>query len=91
MAGHTVPISRNMFYVYILKSITDPSQTYKGFTADLSDRINRHNTGQVKHTNKYKPWRLEFYCAFEEKEKALKFEKYLKTASGMAFVRKRLI
>jgi hypothetical protein len=32
-----------------------------------------------------------FYSSFEEKKTALDFEKYLKTASGIAFRNKRLL
>jgi len=32
-----------------------------------------------------------FYCVFDDKKNALDFEKYLKTASGIAFRNKRLI
>lgn len=80
-----------MYYVYILQSLSDKGQIYKGFTEDLKDRINHHNSGASRHTSKYKPWKLIFYSAFENKSTALEFEKYLKTASGIAFLRKRLI
>jgi len=31
------------------------------------------------------------YCAFNDKKRALDFEKYLKTSSGIAFKNKRFI
>lgn len=80
-----------MFYVYILQSIDTQDQTYIGFTEDLKQRIKDHNSGHSKHTSKFKPWQLIHASAFAEKKKALDFEKYLKTASGKAFLRKRLI
>jgi len=42
------------------------------------------------HTAKFKPWRLVTYVAFSDKAKAVAFERYLKTASGRAFAKKRL-
>jgi putative endonuclease len=36
------------------------------------------------------PWLLETYLAFSERSQAIAFEKYLQTASGIAFARKRL-
>ena len=81
----------NMYFVYIIQSIKYPSELYKGFTRNLDDRMRRHNSGKERYTAKYKPWKLVFYCAFENKKTALAFEKYLKTASGIAFMRKRLI
>ena len=36
------------------------------------------------------PWRLITYIAFSDEAKAIAFERYLKTASGRAFAKKRL-
>jgi len=80
-----------MFYVYILRSEIAQEQTYVGFTEDLKARLAKHNEGGSPHTAKYKPWRVIFYSAFHDKEKALDFEKYLKSHSGKAFANKRLI
>ncbi|RLB97362.1 MAG: GIY-YIG nuclease family protein [Deltaproteobacteria bacterium] len=79
-----------MKYVYLIRSIPHPGQTYIGLSSDLKSRINAHNMGQSSHTAKYKPWELITYCAFASDEKAVAFEKYLKTGSGRAFAKKRL-
>ncbi len=79
-----------MLYVYILQSIAFPEHFYIGITHDLHDRLRRHNDGKVSHTAKYGPWRLKTYVAFSDHQKAAEFEKYLKSASGRAFARKRL-
>jgi putative endonuclease len=79
-----------MKYVYILESIADPARHYIGITDDLKSRIVRHNAGEVLHTSKFKPWRLNTYIAFADKERAIAFEKYLKSSSGRAFAKKRL-
>jgi hypothetical protein len=34
---------------------------------------------------------LIFYCVFKEKYRAFAFEKYLKSASGRAFMKKRFL
>ena len=80
-----------MHYVYILQSIDLPNRVYKGSTENLKERLKLHNSGKVDSTAKFKPWKMIFYCTFTEKKKALDFEKYLKSASGIAFMRKRLI
>ena len=80
-----------MRYVYILRSINNPNQTYIGLTFDLKKRLESHNSGANKHTSKFKPWKVVWYCAFSTKLRAEDFEKYLKSASGIAFRRKRLI
>jgi putative endonuclease len=80
-----------MFYVYILRSLKNPIQTYVGFSLNPEKRLIYHNAGQSPHTNKFKPWKISAYFAFAIEEKAHKFEKYLKTSSGVAFRNKRLI
>lgn len=79
-----------MYYVYMLRSIQNPNQTYIGFTKDLKKRFAAHNNGQSPHTSKFKPWEFVTYTAFKERDKALSFEKYLKSHSGIAFANKRL-
>jgi putative endonuclease len=79
-----------MTYVYILQSIEDPERHYVGATSDLRARLQKHNAGEVSHTSKYSPWIIKTYVAFTDEERAFAFEKYLKSASGRAFAKKRL-
>lgn len=78
-----------MWYVYLLKCIDQ--KTYIGCTSELKDRVNRHQKGQVPATKDRIPVKLVSYFAFDSKYKAFDFEKYLKSGSGRAFLRKRLI
>jgi len=80
-----------MHYVYVMKSLRDNLRTYVGYSIGLKARIKSHNYGQTIYTAKYKPWKLIYYSAFSDMDKAKLFEKYLKTDSGKAFMRKRLI
>ena len=80
-----------MYYVYILRSERVTKQTYIGYTSDIRQRLEQHNQGLSKHTAKFCPWKLIFYAAFPDKHLALEFESYLKSHSGKAFTRKRLI
>lgn len=61
-----------------------------GLTADLRARLRKHNAGEVSHTSKFMPWRIKSYFAFSEEDRAVAFERYLKSASGRAFAKKRL-
>ncbi len=79
-----------MFYVYMLQTIDHPKQCYTGFTSDLKKRLTSHNNGESFHTAKYRPWKLVAYQAFDDKLRALDFEKYLKSGSGKAFANKKL-
>jgi putative endonuclease len=47
-----------------------------------------HNFGKSTHTNKFLPWKIKNYIAFEGQEKAEKFEKYLKSGNGRIFTKK---
>ncbi len=79
-----------MYYVYILKSDKDCSM-YVGVTTDLIKRIKEHNSKGMKFTDSRRPYRIVWYAVFSDKIKAYKFERYLKTGSGIAFSRKHLI
>jgi putative endonuclease len=77
-------------YVYILQSIETPEHYYVGVTDDLRSRLQKHNAGDVSHSSKFRPWRIKTYIAFTDGERALAFEKYLKSGSGRAFAKSRL-
>jgi len=81
-----------MFYVYILKSKLQPGAIYKGYSEDLAKRLKQHNDPKNKgYSRLYAPWAVETYFAFSNIKKAKKFEKYLKSSSGHAFMNKRLL
>ncbi len=80
----------NFCYVYILQSTADPKRFYTGLATDLRERIAAHNRGHVRYTSLWKPWVLKTYIAFRDRRRAAEFERYLKSASGRAFVKKRL-
>ena len=78
-----------MYYVYILKSLNFPNQRYVGYTTDIKKRLIKHNNGEVPHSSKFKPWKIQTCIVFSDKQKAINFEKYLKSGSGTAFRNKR--
>ena len=80
-----------MHYAYILKSENDSSVLYHGFTSDIRQRLAAHNCGANLSTRAMRPWAVAWYGAFVTEEAARAFEHYMKTASGKAFARKRLL
>lgn len=76
-------------YVYILKCSDD--SYYVGYSDNLKNRVSYHNKELVNSTKDRRPVQLLWYCCFNNKTKALQFEKYLKKGSGFAFSRKRLV
>lgn len=80
-----------MHYVYLIQSIKFPNEHYVGYSEDLQTRIKDHNSGKSTHTNKFKPWKLIAYFAFDDIQTAKDFESYLKTGSGRAFLKKHFL
>lgn len=90
VAERSRAIIYSMHFVYILKSVKDGSY-YTGYTEYIQKRLVEHNTGSSKYSNTKAPFELVWHCAFQDKSKALIFEKYLKQGSGFAFARKHLV
>ena len=76
-----------MYFLYSLKS----KNFYYGYTENLQERFKLHQTGQVKSTKSFLPWKLVWYAAFKNMKLAKDFETYLKYGSGKAFAYKRLV
>lgn len=85
-----VILSLAMHFAYLLRSETDPERTYVGLTDNLERRLAEHNEGKSIHTNKFRPWKLMTSIAFDERENAEAFERYLKSHSGRSFSKKHL-
>jgi len=77
-----------MHYVYSLQC---KDGYYIGCTDNLKNRLDRHQKGYVPATAKRLPVKLDFYFVIKDKYKAFQFEKYLKSGSGRAFIKKHLI
>ena len=79
-----------MWYVYILKSGLD-GQLYVGSTNDLRRRIQEHQNGQCKSTRGRIPLDLAAYVAVKHESTARELEKYFKSGSGKATLRRRIL
>ena len=80
---------QNFYYVYILLSEKD-GKKYTGYTSNLDQRLQAHNTGQVKSTKHRRPFELIYFEASTNQQDALKREKYLKTHYGKMYLGNRL-
>jgi putative endonuclease len=83
------PQNINLWFVYILELANQ--KHYTGCTSNLDNRINQHINGLVFSTKDKLPIKLVTFIAFTDKNKAFKFEKYLKSGSGRAFKNRHLI
>lgn len=77
-----------MKYVYVLQSLIYPNQRYIGMAEDLEARLRTHNAGGSPHTSTYRPWKVVIHLCFQDDERAVEFEQYLKSGSGRAFAKK---
>ena len=74
-------IIKPMFNVYAIESLAT-KRTYIGHTKDLNERLKYHNSGYVKSTAKYRPWRVVALEKVENKEDARWLERSLKKSKG---------
>lgn len=72
-----------MHYVYFLRSESNSTKTYTGYTNNLERRLNEHNGDQQSgYTSRFKPWKIEAYVQTNTEETALVVERYFKNRSG---------
>ena len=71
-----------MFYTYILRSLSHPTERYIGSTEDLKSRLIKHNKGDVPHTSEFTPWKVEAYLLLKPERKP----RYVKIISNPAAV-----
>lgn len=80
-----------MAFVYILFS-RSKGATYTGYSENNpNQRLREHLSGNTYTTKNTSDWEIVWYAEFRNKGKAIDFEKYLKSHSGRAFMKKRLV
>jgi len=77
------------YSVYIL--LCKDKRPYTGCTQNLEERLERHIKGQVPATADRLPIKLVAKINFQDKYKAFEFEKYLKSGSGRAFMKRHFL
>jgi putative endonuclease len=74
-----------VYYVYILQSEKDGSY-YIGHTADLEERIQRHNHGKSSYTKARVPWKLIYQEVFATRSEAMKREREIKRMKSREYI-----
>jgi len=74
-----------VYYVYILRSLKDGS-FYVGQAQDLEERLQRHNSGRSRYTNKKKPWEMVYSEECATRELAQKREKEIKGKKSKEYI-----
>ena len=81
-----------MHFVYFLTSQRYKKYIYVGYTNSIRRRLSEHNAIKSKlSTAPYRPLDLIGYIAVKENQKAKELERYFKTDSGKAFLKKRIL
>ncbi len=75
--------------VYIL--LCRNGMTYVGNTSCIQARLRAHENGAVNFTKNRLPVKLIHLSQFADKKLAYNFERYLKSGSGKAFMKRHLI
>ena len=75
-------------FVYVLRNDNEPARYYTGVTSNVPARLRFHNAGLCRHTAAGRPWQIDVVVQFADEGRALVFEKYLKSGSGVAFAKR---
>lgn len=77
-------------FVYVMRNHENPPRYYTGVTSEVTRRLAEHNAGICTHTAKHRPWSTDVVIEFADERRALAFERYLKSGSGVAFAQRHL-
>lgn len=77
-------------FVYVLKNAEVPPRYYTGLTSNMAARLAGHNGGGCTSTSKHGPWSVDVLIEFADERRAVAFERYLKSGSGVAFSKRHL-
>jgi len=68
-------------FTYIIQSLKD-HKYYIGYTTNIKERLTSHNLGINISTKRRRLFKLVYYEEFENKRKALKRERQIKSYKG---------
>ena len=78
-----------MYYLYIIESIVH-KKLYTGFTDNLQSRLSKHNSGSVRSTKSFKPYKIIYTECFADKTSARKRELFLKSGQGRKWIKENI-
>jgi len=74
-----------MYYVYVMQSEKNGS-FYTGYTKDIPERIEYHNSGKVKSTRYLMPFKVVYIEAYESAIESRRREYYIKSQKSRKFI-----
>ncbi len=75
-------------FVYVLRNADQNPSLYVGLSSDVGARLADHDMGRCHHTASRRPWQLHVVIEFPDEDRAVRFERYLKSGSGRAFAKR---
>ena len=78
-------------FVYVVHSLANPERLYVEAAANVPVRLAAHNAGHSPLTAAHRPWRLVAVVQFGNESTAQRFEKFLKSSSGRAFIKHHFV
>jgi predicted GIY-YIG superfamily endonuclease len=75
-------MEHRLFFIYFLRSQSNPAKTYIGYTNNIMRRLGEHNAGQSHYTSRYMPWELRAFAHADSEVIAQTVEAYFKNTSG---------
>ena len=75
-------------FVYVLRNTDQAPRFYVGLTSNVNARLTDHNAGRCKHTASGRQRQLHVVIEFTDEDRAIRFERYVKSGSGRAFAKR---
>jgi len=79
-----------VYYSYLLKSLKD-GRYYYGSTEDVTKRLIKHNSGQVKSTKGRRPFIIHFVEEHLNRSLAFQREMFYKSIEGYIYLKEKQI
>jgi len=79
-----------MYYLYIVKS-EKFGKLYTGITDDLGKRLAKYNSGSVRSTKAFRPYRIIYNEEYSSKTEARKRELFLKSGQGRKWIKENIV
>ena len=75
------PAGKYKYHVYVLLNEAK-TRTYTGVADDIDKRLAEHNSGKVKSSSPYRPYKIAHTESFETLREARQKEKFYKSTTG---------
>jgi putative endonuclease len=78
------------YYTYIIRSLKD-GKYYYGSCDNLSNRLKKHNKGDIKSTKGRRPFVVHYSERYPTRSDAFRREKYFKSIDGYLWLKEQKV